>query len=82
MHQPLPKLENKDSHRGNFESSVWVDFDFEALSQGESWLLQFDRRHVVVTGTLESPDPEYGGCGHMSLWPAAILVNAISKKRS
>jgi len=62
------------------QSSIWVDFDLNAIGQPEQWLKQFDGRHVRVTGILTAPDPLFGGCGHFSLWPAALLVTAIQKR--
>jgi hypothetical protein len=65
---------------GRDRSSIWVDFDLEAIGHDEQWLKQFDRRHVRVSGILKAPEPAFGGCGHFSLWPAELMIEAISKK--
>lgn len=74
----VPKSENLDTGAGTFGSSIWVDFDLTAINQSEQWLQQFDGRHVCLTGLLAAPDPEFGGCGHFSMWPAALIVDGIS----
>lgn len=63
-----------------YQSSIWADFDLNALGQPAQWLKQFDGRHVRVTGVLAGPEPEFGGCGHFSLWPAKLVITAIQKK--
>lgn len=76
----IPKAEVASSELGEYASSIWVKFDLEAIGCDHKWLEQFDKRHVRVVGMLRSPAPEFGGCGHFSLWPAELIVNAIEKK--
>ena len=64
---------------GMYTSSIWTRFDLDAIGQREEWLMQFDGCHVMLRGLLHGPDPIYDGCGHFSLWPAGIVVRAISK---
>lgn len=75
----IPQSENINDDRGPYSSSIWIDFDLEAIGHNEVWLRQFDKRHVRVMGVLAAPLPEFGGCGHFSLWPAELMIKAIEK---
>ena len=76
----LPHAERlQDSESGFYTSSIWTQFDLGAIGRREQWLMQFDARPVVVQGSLYGPDPGYDGCGHYCLWPAGIIVRAITK---
>ena len=77
----VPEFESRDVGHGSFQSSIWVEFDLEQLGQREEWLQQFDGRHVRVEGCISGPDPRLAGCGHLSMWPALIVVQSIEKWR-
>ncbi|WNH54253.1 hypothetical protein [Stenotrophomonas oahuensis] len=49
-----------------------------ALLLFASWQ-RFNGHRVQVLGALRAPSPGWGGCGHMSQWPAEILVNSIDR---
>jgi len=34
---------------------------------------------VVVEGTLQGPAPNFGGCGHVSLWPAEMVARTLER---
>jgi hypothetical protein len=76
----IPRCENLDVALGRYRSSIWVDFDLEAIGENAQWLTQFDTRHVRVSGIIKAPSPEFGGCGHFSLWPAELMIKEIAKK--
>lgn len=76
----IPRSENINDERGPYSSSIWIDFDLEAIGHNEAWLWQFDKRHVRVMGILAAPLPEFGGCGQFSLWPAQLMIKAIEQK--
>lgn len=73
----IPAVEHREG--GAYQSSIWVFFDHQRIDLPADQLRQFDRRHVVIEGRLSAPDPQFGGCGHFSLWPAEILVTAMIK---
>ena len=75
----IPKSECRSNGIGNYESSIWVNFDLNSIGQREQWLDQFDGRHVRLDGTLNGPRSGYDGCGHFSMWPAELTVTAIEK---
>ena len=77
----IPKSEFHADSTETYPSSIWVDFDLAAIGQREQWLDQFDRRHVTLRGQLLGPEPEFGGCGHFSLWKAKMIVTKIEKCR-
>jgi hypothetical protein len=55
-----------------YGSSLWADFDREAVGGGLQQLAQFDGRHVVVTATVDNEMQ-----GHFSLWPGSVLITSI-----
>ncbi len=75
----IPKSECREDGAGAYQSSIWVNFDLEAIKQREQWLDQYDGRHVRVDGKLLAPLAGYDGCGHFSMWPAELNVTAIEK---
>ena len=76
----IPMSETIYGEFGESQSSIWADFDLEAIGHDVRWLRQFDKRYVRVLGVLAAPEPRFGGCGHLSMWPAEILIKAIEKK--
>lgn len=58
-------------------SSIWISIGCGAFDFNEKILTSWNGKRVVVGGTLYSPEPEYGGTGHMSAWPAQIIATQI-----
>lgn len=76
----IPKSEVASGEQGKYPSSIWATFDLEAIGCDYKSLQQFDKRHVHLIGIIKAPNPKLGGCGHLSLWPAELIVKAIEKK--
>ncbi|RYD82423.1 MAG: hypothetical protein EOP84_09420 [Verrucomicrobiaceae bacterium] len=62
-----------------YASSVWLTVGSGAVSVDEEVCQRLHGKVVVVQGTLHKPDPKFGGCGHMSLWPAEIVSRTIER---
>ena len=75
----VPNSECRSNDVGKYESSIWVNFNLDAIGQREQWLDQFDGRHVRLDGILNGPRAGYDGCGHFSMWPAEMTVALIEK---
>lgn len=78
----IPRAEAPPDDFGWTDCSLWVDLDPKFLDADDPSLQGIRGRHVQILGELHGPDPKYGGCGHMSLWPAEIIIRSISKLRS
>lgn len=61
----------------SYDSSLWLDVGYGAFSFNRDVLSRWSGKRVVVGGKLLKPDPDFGGTGHMSLWPASVLVTQI-----
>jgi hypothetical protein len=59
-----------------FGSSLWAEFDLDAMGISPERLGEFDGRHVVVTATVNR---EYQG--YFSLWPGAVAIRAVTKSK-
>ena len=68
-----PKAERRDE----YQSSIWISTGTGSLQFDERVCKRLSGKRVVVQGTLCQPDPKFGGCGHFSLWPAAILARTL-----
>ena len=60
-----------------YASSIWLTVGSGSLSFDEKVCKRLHGKVVVVEGTLLKPDPKFGGCGHMSLWPAEIISRTL-----
>ncbi len=71
----FPKAE-----RGEYnESGLWLSTGYGSLRFDEDAMRRLSGHRVQVLGTLLGPDPVLGGCGHMSGFPAEILVTSIDR---
>lgn len=57
----------------DYESSLWANFDFEAIGFLPQKLDEFDGRHVVVNATIDREEQ-----GHFSLWPGSVIIRSIT----
>jgi hypothetical protein len=62
-----------------YESSIWLSVGSGTLSFDEKVCKSLHGKVVVVQGTLQKPNPKFGGCGHMSLWPAEIVSRTLER---
>ncbi|GAA5218504.1 hypothetical protein ACFSJ3_08130 [Corallincola platygyrae] len=71
----LPAGERKD---GFNQSSIWLScsplLKFETRA-----MKKLGHKPVLVEGLVLAPDPELGGCGHLSHWPAEIVATDIER---
>jgi hypothetical protein len=58
----------------DYGSSLWAEFDCEAIGCLPQRLEEFDGRHVVVTATVDKKMQ-----GHFSLWPGSVTIRSIAK---
>ena len=72
-----PKAERRD----DYKSSIWLEVGWGSLIFDEAVCRRLDGKLVDVQGTLFGPDPNFGGCGHMSLWPALLLARDLERAR-
>lgn len=71
----FPKAE-----RGEYnDSSLWLSTGYGSMQFDEHAMRRLSGHRVQVLGTLHGPDPVLGGCGHMSGFPAEILVSSIDR---
>jgi len=79
-----PVAEQRDELPGAYYSSgastLWLSTGDGSIQLDESVLRQWNRRRVVVTGTLLGPSKELDGCGHMSGCPGEMLVMSIERE--
>lgn len=61
----------------DYGSSLWANFDCEAIGCRPEELEEFDSRHVVVTATVDREMQ-----GHFSLWPGSVTIRSIAKGKS
>ncbi|MDC8760666.1 hypothetical protein [Janthinobacterium fluminis] len=60
-----------------YSSSIWLEVGSGSLDFDPKVCARLDGKRVSVRGKLLSPDPGFDGCGHMSLWPAAMLARTL-----
>jgi hypothetical protein len=77
----IPRAEIREGKDGVYDSSMWISYDLDELGVSHDQLDRFNLRQVEVQGYLSAPDPEFGGCGHFSLWPAELRLTKIQKYR-
>ena len=65
--------------RGEYESSIWLYADGGSLRFDRQTRESLNGKRVIVSGTLLGPDKRFGGCGHMGLWTAEILVKTMER---
>ena len=70
-----PSSERKDG----CDSSIWLGVGMGSLGFDQKTCARLNGKLVTVQGTLHSPDARFGGCGHMSLWPAALLARTLER---
>jgi hypothetical protein len=58
----------------DYGSSLWANFDCEAIGCQPQQLEQFEGRHVVVIATVDREMQ-----GHFSLWPGSVTIRSIMK---
>lgn len=69
----FPRIEYRDlSH-----SSIWIGLDYNILRFDRRVMNKWHCKRVTVEGTLQKPDPYFGGTGHMCLWSASIIATDI-----
>lgn len=69
----------KAERRPDYGSSIWIDTGAGALQFDRAVCARWHGKRVVVQGTLWGPGPGFGGCGHMSLCPAEILLRTLAR---
>lgn len=60
-----------------YGSSIWLTVGAGSLNFNEKVCEGLHGKVVVVEGVLCKPNPKFGGCGHMSLWPAEIVARTL-----
>jgi len=71
----LPRAERKE---GFFESSIWLSCS-PGLKFEDRVMQKIAHKPVLIEGKVLAPDPKFGGCGHLSGWPAEIVATDIEK---
>jgi hypothetical protein len=71
----IPTCERRDGDA----SSLWLSIGTECLGFDREVCQKWHGKVVLVKGKLLKPDPYFGGCGHMSLWSAEILVETMER---
>lgn len=71
----LPRSERK---HGFSKSSVWLSCS-PLLKFEDRAMQKLSHKPVLVEGTVLAPDPNFGGCGHLSSWPAEIVATDIEQ---
>ncbi|WP_426321305.1 hypothetical protein [Pseudoduganella sp. R-43] len=72
----LPRAERREGEM----SSIWLSTGTGALGFDHRKCESLNGKIVVVEGTLFKPEPPFGGCGHMSLWPAELLARTLERE--
>ena len=62
-----------------YDSSIWLSVGKGSLSFDRTACGNLHGKVVIVEGTLLTPDPKFGGCGHFSLWPAEIIARTLER---
>jgi hypothetical protein len=70
-----PKRERNDG----YASSIWLDVGTGSLGFDRVACSSLHGKLVTVQGTLRGPDAKFGGCGHLSLWPAAVQTRTMER---
>ena len=70
-----PKRERNDGEA----SSIWLDVGTGSLGFDPVACSRLNGKLVTVQGTLHGPDANFGGCGHMSLWPAVVRARTMER---
>jgi len=70
-----PKAERKEG----YDSSIWIEVGMGSLGFNTETCNRLNGQLVSVHGTLFGPSPSSGGCGHGSLWPAAVLARTLER---
>lgn len=58
----------------DYGSSLWANFDCEAIGCRPQKLEGYNDRHVIVTVTVDREEQD-----HFSLWPGSVTIKAIDK---
>jgi hypothetical protein len=74
------RAERGDAQTRATRSELWLEVDEKTPALDDDQLERLSGKRVIVTGILKSPDPKFGGCGHFSLWPAAVLIRSIARE--
>jgi hypothetical protein len=64
-----------ERHPG-YASSLWANFDCDAIGRQPHQLEEFNGRHVVVDATVDK-DMQ----GHFSLWPGSVTIRSMAKNK-
>lgn len=62
-----------------YESSIWLEVGSGSFAFDTKICARLNGKRVSVRGKLMSPPPGFDGCGHMSLWPAALLAKTLDR---
>ncbi|UMR29124.1 hypothetical protein MJ904_18760 [Massilia sp. MB5] len=62
-----------------YDSSIWLAVGSGSLAFDPQICARLNGKRVSVRGKLLRPEPGFGGCGHMSLWPAAVLARTLDR---
>jgi hypothetical protein len=71
----FPVAEQSDG----YESTIWLEVGSGSLAFDTKICARLHGKLVSVRGKLLSPVPGFEGCGHMSLWPAALLARTLDR---
>ncbi|WP_338846281.1 hypothetical protein V8J88_21285 [Massilia sp. W12] len=69
----------KGVRRPGYSSSIWLSTGTGSIGFDSRACERLHGKLVLVEGTLIKPDPYFGGCGHMSLWPAEIIGRSLQR---
>ena len=62
-----------------YDSSIWLEVGSGSLAFDPQICARLNGKRVSVRGKLLRPEPGFDGCGHMSLWPAAVLARTLDR---
>lgn len=62
-----------------YASSIWLAVGTGSLGFDQVVCSRLNGKLVTVQGTLRAPDAKFGGCGHMSLWPAVVQARTMER---
>ncbi len=71
----IPKCER----HGEIGSSLWISVGTGSLGFDHDVCRRWHGKTVLIEGKLLKPNPFFGGCGHMSGWPAEILARTMER---
>lgn len=68
-----------DERKEGYDSSIWIEVGMGSLGFNTETCTCLNGKLVSVHGTLFGPPQGFEGCGHMNLWPAAVLARTLER---